>query len=109
MRRRFGSAIAGAVLALAACGEGHDANDVSEFVEACLSSSNLDRPICECAAKKASEELSSDAFAFLLATLGENEAAAAELRTKLDLSEAAAAGMFMATAPAQCAEELAGS
>ena len=33
------------------------ADDMGAFVEACLSSSNIDRPICECTAQKAKREL----------------------------------------------------
>ncbi len=45
------------------------ANDIEAFVEACLSSSNLERPICECSANKADAQLSSKSFAFLVASM----------------------------------------
>ena len=64
------------IAALNACGKsdaggrgGEDANDgggaavsgdVAEFTTACLASSNLQRPICECAGRKAKAELTDD-------------------------------------------------
>lgn len=83
--------------------------DLDRFVTVCLSSSNLSRPICECTARKAKDQLSANGFAFLTASLGKEEAKAAELRRKLSVKEAMAAGTFMTRGPADCAKELAGT
>ncbi len=88
-------------------GSGSDAG-LARFTDACLASSNLPRPICECAAGKAQAELSADGLAFLTATLEQDEARAAELRGKLDFQQTMAAGTFMARGPAECAREQAG-
>lgn len=107
MKINYVLTIAASVFALGACGGG--GSTVGDFVEACLSSSNLPRPICECAAKKASKELSRDGFAFLVASLKRDEAKTTALRSKLEVSEMMATGMFMARAPAQCAMEIGGN
>ena len=93
---------------LMACEGG--SGDVEAFIEACLASSNLERPLCECTANKASEELSPEGFRFLVAGMsGAEEDEIAELRDQFSLPDAAAAGMFMARAPGQCAQEMGGS
>ena len=95
-------------LVVAACpGTGGDA-DVQAFIEACLASTNLPPPICECSAPKASEELSPDAFAFLVATLQGDDQRTEQLRGQLDIGEAMEAGTFMVRVPADCAAELGG-
>ncbi len=106
------AALVGTTLTLLACSRssGHTAADpdLARFVQACLASSNLPRPVCECTAKKAKDELSANGFAFLTASLGKEEAKAAELRGKLNVQEAMAAGTFMTRGPAACARELGG-
>jgi len=91
------------VFALAGCSKGGGSGSAKDLIEACLESTNMERPLCECVAKKASEELSPDGVAFLVASLKGDEDAATELRKKLDMSEMVAAGMFMTKAPGQCA------
>lgn len=106
MRIRLGFPAAGFILVLVACrGQNQDA-DSRAFVDACLSASNLPRPICECVAGKAQEELTSSGFAFLVASLAGDDATAARLRSELKIPDAMAAGMFMTSAPGRCAEEL---
>lgn len=73
-----------------------------EFVDACTSSSNLDRSICQCMAEKAEADLGDDERAFVLAVLQDDEARAAELRGRLGMEGAVKAGMFM-TNVASCA------
>lgn len=98
-------------------GGGEDANggrgaaasgDVAEFTAACLASSNLQRPICECAGRKAKAELTDDGFAFLVATLNQDKGRVDDLRGKLTASDAVSAGTFMTRGPAECAAEQAG-
>jgi len=79
---------------------------VEEFTEACLTSSNLGRSVCECCGGKAEERLSPLAFEFLIATLQKDKAKIEELRPKLSMDEAMAAGMFMVGTPAECASEM---
>ena len=90
---------------VANCSSG-SSSKVSDFVEACLSSSNLDRPICECTAKKAKHALSSKGFEFLIAVLNKNDPKTAELRPEMEIAEIAEAGMFMTRGPAECAGEM---
>jgi len=81
---------------------------VEEFIEACLASSNLPPPICECCAVNARERLSPLAFEFLTATLQENEGKVEALRPELSPEEATQAGMFMAKTPGECAAQIQG-
>lgn len=81
---------------------------VEEFTEACLSSSNLERPVCVCCGQKAESRLSPLAFEFLVATLRKDKAKVDELRPKLSMQESMEAGMFMVGTPAECAGELGG-
>lgn len=110
---RLTATLVGTMLTLLACSRSSARAtadpDLDGFVTACLASSNLPRPICECTAEKAKGELSTNGFAFLTASLGNDEAKAAELRGKLDLQEAMAAGTFMTRGPADCARELGGT
>ncbi|MDG4552993.1 MAG: hypothetical protein P9E24_01895 [Candidatus Competibacter sp.] len=80
------------------------ADDVDAFVEACLSSSNIDRPICECTAQKAKRELSPKGFDFVIATLRRDDRVTAKLRTEMTIQEMTQAGTFMTRGPAQCAK-----
>ncbi len=106
MRIRPAFHAAGFIFVLTACGGQSQNADLRAFVDACLSSSNLPRPICECVGAKAKEELSSNGFAFLVASLAGDDETAARLRNELEIPDAMAAGMFMTSAPGQCAEEL---
>lgn len=108
MKPYFAAALLGASL-LSCQGSGDGAASdagLASFTDACLASSNLPRPICECAAGKAKAELTPNGFAFLTAALRQDEARTAELRDKLAVQEAMAAGTFMARGPAECAQEL---
>ncbi len=80
--------------------------DIEGFIDACLASSDLSRAVCECTAKKATEELSPIGFDFLVATLEKDGEKSLSLRRKLDQAELSAAGMFMSHGPDLCAEEL---
>lgn len=59
--------------------------------------------VCDCVGKKAKDELSADALAFLVASMDKKEDVAAELRSKLTLAEMTSAGTFFVKAPAACA------
>lgn len=103
MRTRTTLLGAGTLLAVIACGgSGTDAT-VDKFVEGCLSSTNLERAFCECAAGNASEELSPEGFAFVAATFTDDDEAIEMLRNELSMTEAVSAGMFMVNAYKDCA------
>ena len=87
-----------------ACGGG--GGTAAAFVTACTES-GLGQAVCECAGRKAQEQLTPDGFAFLVATLQKDEEQTAVLRQKLSVPELAGAGMFMVSGPAQCATQLA--
>ena len=100
MRQRFSILVP---LVLAGCGASSSGFQ-QEFVDACTSTSNLDRPVCQCMAEKAEADLSDDERAFLLAVLRQDEARIGELRNRLGLQGAVRAGTFM-TDVASCAVE----
>jgi hypothetical protein len=85
------------------CGSSH-ANDIDAFVKACLSSSNLDKPMCKCLSSKADERLSPEGFAFLIASMNKDNQKAQSLRSQLDMAETMEAGMFMVKTPQECAQ-----
>ena len=92
---------------LSACGGGGPGSGGGEarFVAACKSTTNMPDAMCDCLASKAKNDLTSDGFAMLLASLEEDRGAADRLRRSMPLEEVTQAGMFMATAPAACAAE----
>ena len=92
------------ILALIGYGERCEANDINAFVQACLSSYNWEEPLCECVAEKADERLTPNGFAFLVATMNNDEAKVAELRSQLDMNEKLEVGMFMVNTPQECGE-----
>ncbi len=103
-RMKIGTAVSAMVSALAvqSCGAGgSDAAD--RLAEACMASTNMGRSMCECVANRAEEDLSDNAFEFVIASLNEDEDRAEQLRGELDMTELAQAGMFMTQAPAHCA------
>ena len=73
------------------------------FVAACQRAMNWDVAMCACAAERGAADLSEDQFAFVFATLEEDEARAESLRARLGVQDAARTGMFMASAGAACA------
>jgi hypothetical protein len=97
------------ILALIGYGERSEANDINAFVKACDSSTNLGEPICKCLAKKADKRLTPNGFAFLVAGMNKDDEKTAKLRSQLEMSEAAQAGMFMVKTPEECAGELEGN
>ncbi|MDY6856126.1 MAG: hypothetical protein SWO11_15755 [Thermodesulfobacteriota bacterium] len=96
------------ILALNGYGESR-ANDINAFFKACGSSYNLGDPICKCLAKKADERLTPLGFAFLVASMNNDDEKTAKLRSKLGMSEAMDAGMFMVNTTKECAEEIDGN
>lgn len=94
------------ILAMNGYGESSGANDINAFVKACDSAYNLGVPICECLAKKADERLTPIGFAFLVASMNNDDKETAKLRSKLEMSEAMKTGMFMVNTPKECAEEI---
>ncbi len=81
------------------------ANDIDAFIEACNSSYNLGLPVCECLAEKADERLTTTGFAFLVASMNNDDGKTETLRNELEMSEAMEAGMFMVNTPRECVEE----
>ncbi|MCG8467089.1 MAG: hypothetical protein MJB57_02635 [Gemmatimonadetes bacterium] len=95
----------GSAALLAACG-GPGGASSSAVAAACETSSNLSAELCSCVSEKAEERLTAEGRELLIAVLEENAEETERLRTELPPSEAMNAGMFMAQAPAACAEEL---
>ena len=75
----------------------------SDFVAACIASTNMEKPMCECAGEKAKAELTPDGYALLLAILKKDEAAISGLREKVGMQESIKASVFMLQAPVRCA------
>lgn len=69
---------------------------------ACKDKLDLAPGVCTCFEKKAAGELSDDSYNFVAATLRGDERATRRTRKDLSLSEATAAGLVLATAPAAC-------
>ncbi len=97
------------ILAFNGYGESRGSNDLNAFAKACGSAYNLGGPICECLAKKADERLTPDGFAFLVATMNNDDEKAGKLRSKLEVNEAMQAGMFMVNTPNECSGEVGGN
>lgn len=92
---------------LASCGGDSDlSGSASAFQAACESSSNMGTELCQCIAKNAANDLSPKALEFLTAGLNKDEAATAALKNDLPVDELMAAGMYMVSAPQNCAEHL---
>lgn len=97
-----------ALFALSAVAGPARAADREAFTKACLSSSNMGQPICECCAQKAEQRLSPLGFEFLVAMLAKDDAKTDALRAKMSVAETLKAGMFMTNTPAECAKERGG-
>lgn len=109
MKKRYTAVLSLAVaFVCGACSGGGGGNTAAEFVAACTGT-GLGQAVCECASRKAKEQLTEDSFAFLVATLQKDEDKTTALRQKLSVPELTGAGMFMVSGPAQCAKELAES
>ena len=89
---------------LAACG-GSASADQAEISTACQGATNMGEEICDCVAEKAVEDLSEDGVAFLTAMLKGNDKKTEELRGQMPFDELTAAGLFMVSAPGDCAAE----
>lgn len=97
------------ILVLNGYGESSEANDINAFAKACGASTNLGDAICKCLAKNADESLTPRGFAFLVAGMNKDDEKTAQLRSQLEMSEAAEAGMFMVNTPIECGGELEGN
>lgn len=93
-----------AAILMAACG-GSASADQAEIAAACEDTTNMGEEICDCVAEKAVEDLSEDGVAFLTAMLQGDDKTTEELRGQMPFDELTAAGMFMVSAPADCAAE----
>jgi hypothetical protein len=97
------------ILASSSYGESSGTNDINAFVKGCSSSYNLGNPVCKCLAQKADERLTPIGFAFLVASMNNDAEETAKLRSKLEISEAMAVGMFMVNTSKECSEEMGGN
>ncbi len=90
--------VAALLFVLAAC-----SNDrTNDFVDACMTSGNMQRPVCECLADKASRELPPAGFELLIASMHGDDQRADQLRDQLEMPELMSTGMFMVNAPSEC-------
>ena len=80
-------------------------SQTAAFLEACVSSSSMGEEICKCVAGLASEELSDDGLNFLIASMQGDTAAAQQMAGEMTIQEATDAGLFMVSAPANCAAQ----
>lgn len=110
-------ALAGSALLLTACGSGGGEGgntsrvtgaDRNRMVEACLQSTNNERPMCECVADLGRGELTPLSFHLVLASLESNHVRVAQLRGELSPQEAVEAGGFTVNAFARCARSMSG-
>ena len=85
-------------------GESNSANELVAFTTACVSSYNMGDDICNCLAGKADERLTPIGFAFLIASMNDDDEKIAELRPQLSMSDSLETGMFMVNTPAECAQ-----
>jgi hypothetical protein len=90
-------------------GESSGTNDINAFVKGCSSSYNLGRSVCKCLAQKADERLTPIGFAFLVASMNNDDEETAKLRSKLEISESMEIGMFMVNTSKECSEEVGGN
>lgn len=88
--------------------DSNSSNQSDALVKACLETTNMGETLCKCTSDKANQELSEDGYAFLVASLTQNESETERLRSKLTLEELMKAGLFMTKGPADCAAEAAG-
>ena len=96
-------------LASSSYGESSGPNDINAFVKGCSSSYNLGIRVCKCLAQKADERLTPIGFAFLVASMNNDAEETAKLRSKLEISELMAVGMFMVNTSKECSEEMGGN
>ena len=89
------------LLPLAACTS--DTRSSAAFVNACMESTNWNRVMCECAEERARAELTDKTYTFLVASMGDDDAATARLRDALSFEEATQGGLFMIGAATDCA------
>lgn len=90
-----------AVLLLHACGS-NPSSSSSAFVTACEDATDWPTEMCECAESKARAELSDATYAFVAASMTEDDAETARLRDRLSFTEATEGGLFMMNAAAEC-------
>lgn len=107
MTHRFSIATGIFAIALGAgCASGAGEVGTNRIAELCNATTNMPDSVCRCVGDKAGTTLNAQSREFLTATLEQkDEATLAELRGKMKLEDLMKAGMFMTTAPAQCAKE----
>lgn len=85
---------------------GNKSGDNLALVEPCLATTNWSEALCACVSKKAHEELSENAYDFLVATLDKNEDELERLRKVLTIQETIQAGLYMTKGPEHCQDVL---
>lgn len=78
------------------------ASDVPDFVEGCLSNSNLGGATCQCLATKAKAELSPQAFEMLVASFNQDSETMDKLRLQLTFEDSIAVGTFLQSNVEEC-------
>ncbi len=81
----------------------------TDFVGACMASTNMGRSNCDCLADEAHKKLSPNGFSFLVAMLKGEKETVEMLRGKLAFTEMMDAGMFMTNHPARCGAKIKGA
>ena len=94
--------VVASLAAVAACSGG---GQTAAFVDACQNSGNMSEDLCECIADLAGDELSENGLAFLIASMQGDTETSAALASEMPIQEATEAGLFMISAPAQCASQ----
>ena len=103
-RPRRSPLIVALLLSAVACGaEARAENWSARLVAACEKSSNLGAAMCRCVGDQAKTGLSPEGLHLLVAMLEKDESEIESARRVASLQDAAAAGTFMARAPAVCA------
>ncbi|MEL6615421.1 MAG: hypothetical protein AAFQ43_06760 [Bacteroidota bacterium] len=82
------------LLLAAGCTPQADRPSAQAFVDACLASTNWERPMCTCAEERARDQLSDATYAFIAAaSMGDDDAETARLRDGLSFADATQGGL----------------
>ena len=82
------------------------AGDSAELVRLCGEQLNVPDEICDCIGKTADAELDADERTMVIAMITKDEETAARLRTTLPMESMVRSGMFMASTPGRCAQQM---
>jgi hypothetical protein len=79
------------------------AGTAETLTQECLTQLNMSPGVCACIGNSAEAELNEDEQAMVVAMIVDDEAASADLRSRMPLDQLTRAAMFMTSAPAKCA------